>query len=109
MGSDDGWCVFDARSSSKRLKPGEVSLTKTNIVLSEALDQQLRAEWVQLEFRAEPRTIRLRCARESEGCYKVSRRSISARTFYKHFAIEERGRFQAQYRDGLLVIRLQPS
>ena len=67
MSSDDGWSLFEARTRPRRLNPDEASLTKTNIVISEELFQKFKAHSVVLEFRAEPRTIRIRPAKKERG------------------------------------------
>lgn len=107
--SGNGWRVHDAGRRPRRLGKGEASLTKTNILISEDLDAQLEARRVVFEFCSEPRTIRIRPRKAGEGGYKMSYRSISAKSLYLHFSIHERGRFPAFYEDGAILIPLQQS
>lgn len=103
-----GFQVFQAQKQAKRLCDDEVSLTKTNILLSEKLAEQLApAKRVVLLFNRQDHEIGIRPATSKEEGYKISFRSISSRSFYQHFGIEERGRFKAKIDAfGMLVVAL---
>ena len=106
MGSD-GFVVFEAEKRPRKLKPDEVSLTKSNIVMSEALHAELGAsKRVLLLFNEHTRTIGIRPTGDEASGYRLSYRSLSARSFYLHFGIYERGRFRGKVEKGVLTISL---
>lgn len=103
--------VFEARQRPKQLAADEVSLGQTNILISRELAQQFtggsRSIKVVLLYNRQPREIGIRLAAPQESAFKLSARNLSARSFYEHFDITERGRFRAAInQDGILVIPL---
>lgn len=105
--STDGFEVYEAQTRPRRLQADEVSLTKTNLVISEELAAHLPGvTHVILLFHPEQRIIGVRPVRRGEQGYKMSYRSISARSFYQHFEIRERGRFRGAFERGMIVVDL---
>ena len=101
--------VFEAQARPRRLRADEVSLTKTNIVISEALAKKLgESKRVLLMYNENREEIGLRPIDSDEQGYKLSYRSISSRAFYQCFNITARGRFKAHVnRLGMLIVRLR--
>ena len=99
--------LHQARVRKRKLEPDQVSLSKTNIVISEELGEQLKGV-TQVVFLYDPdeHVIGIREARGNERGFKISFRSISARSFYLHFGITERGRFRARFEGKVLQIAL---
>lgn len=105
----DGFQVYEAQTRPRRLAPDEVSLTKTNIVISEELAQKFgHHTQVVLLYNKEAEEIGIRPIMRGEQGYKVSYRSISSRSFYQFFDIKARGRFKGRVnRMGMLVVSLK--
>ncbi len=106
-----GFVVYEPQKRPKKLAADEVSLSKTNILLSEELAKQLadgcKLVKVVLLYSREARQIGIRKAGHLENAYRLSGRSVPSRSFYEHFNITERGRFRAALdMDGVLVIPL---
>ncbi len=101
--------TYQGRVRPRRLLDHEVSLTKTNILLSAALAPSFAGiERVVLLFNRGAQEIGIRPAQANENGYKLSQRSISATSFFRHFKIEPRGRFPAHInRFGMLIIALR--
>ena len=106
--SPDGFEVFEAQQRPKRLEPDEVSLTKTNIVISDHFHQVHFAgvKRVLLLYNSKTQTVGICPTHDAERSYKLSYRSISSVSFYSYFGIEARGRFKARFEDGALLVDL---
>lgn len=106
---ESGFEVFQAQKQARRLPPDVVSLTRTNILLSEELAEQLaEAKRVVLLYNRQGHEIGIRPAAPDEDGYKISNRSIASRSFYLHFRIEERGHFKARVDAfGKLIVSLR--
>jgi len=92
-----GFEVFQSQRRVRALASDEISLSKTNILLSELLAERLaKAMRVVLLYNREKHEIGIRTATPDEHGYRISNRSISSRSFCQHFRIEERGRFKAR-------------
>jgi hypothetical protein len=104
-----GFEVFEARKKAKHLDGDQVSLSKSNILLSEELSKQLAGtSHVVLLYNRHAHVIGIRPAGPEENGYKISYRSISSRSFCQHFRIEERGRFKVRIdASGMLIVALR--
>lgn len=103
----DTWEAFTPRSRPRMLEKDQISLTKSNILLSQELAEEFDARWVVLLFKPVERELGLRPAAEGERAYKLSGRAVSWRSFREHFDITERGRYTARVENGMLVCSLK--
>lgn len=103
--------VFEAQKRPKRLGAAEASVGQSNILISEELAQQFgNIRKVVLLYNRQAQEIGLREAGPDESGYKMSCRSVSSSSFYKHFGITARGRFPARVNAfGMLIISLNRS
>ena len=107
--SNDGFERHETRKRPRRILEDEVSLTKTNIILSEMLHEEhfVEVKQVLLLYNARSQIIGIKAAQPGELGYKISSRSISSRSFYHYFQIQERGRYRAVFMNGMLRIYLE--
>jgi hypothetical protein len=105
---DVGFEVFQAKKKARQLADGEVSLTKSNILLSEKLAERFgKARWVVLLYNRQTHELGIRPASPEESGYKISGRAISSRSFFQHFGIKDRGRYKVGIAaTGMLVVAL---
>lgn len=109
MGSEN-FELFEAQKRPRKLDCDEVSLGQSYILISEALVRKLSGvRKVVLLYNRHAQEIGIRAATQGENAYKLSGRAVTARSFYQHFGIAQRGRFQARVLNGMLVIPLKPA
>lgn len=102
--------IFEAQTKPKRLADNQVSLTKTNLLISEALAESFgESRRVVLLYNRKTQEIGIRPAEADESGYKLSCRSVSSSSFYRFFGIKARGRFPARLnRFGAIIVSLAP-
>lgn len=87
-----------------RLKKGrkhaqlQVRLSKTSMVFNKYAREKINADVLELAFDPETRSIRVRAADGDDGV-ALKKTKVHAKGFFKQFGIEEKGKFEAQYKE----------
>jgi len=83
-----------------------VSLSKNSIVLNKTSREKLQTENVELAYDRETKTIRIKAVAEGQVIRKTK---LFARGFFKHFGINEKGKFPAEYNaeESALYVKLE--
>ncbi|MDI6709934.1 MAG: hypothetical protein QMC81_03655 [Thermoanaerobacterales bacterium] len=73
-----------------------VSLSKSSIVLNKLARAKIKADRLELAYDPEKRLIRIRPGTDGSAL-NLKKTKVHARGFFKHFKIQEKGRFEAHY------------
>ncbi|MDD3653863.1 MAG: hypothetical protein PHO01_06735 [Desulfotomaculaceae bacterium] len=73
-----------------------VSVSKNHLTLNKRLITKLNPSYVQLAYDSETKTIRIKPSSDESGLI-VNKNKIGARGFFKHFKIQNKGKFNATY------------
>lgn len=82
-----------------------VRLSKNTIVISKSLKDSLKTDKIQLAYDKKLKTIRIKSVEPDEPGITLSKTKINANKFFKHFNIEQVGKFEAVFdeKEGYLI------
>lgn len=75
-------------------KEATVAISKNHLTLNKKLVDKFDTEYVELAFDKDTKTIRIK-ASESENGLILNKNKIGARGFFKHFNIQQKGKYNA--------------
>lgn len=88
-------------------KEATVAISKNHITLNKKLLDKFNTRYVELAYDPETKTIRIKPSVNESGLV-LNKNKIGARGFFKHFNIEQKGKYSAVYNDNenALYVRL---
>jgi len=72
-----------------------VSFSKSSIVLNNVAREKLRAQHVELAYDRDENLVRIRAV--EEGGMQIKKTKVFGKGFFKHFAINPRGKYEAKF------------
>ncbi len=79
-------------------KEATVAISKNHLTLNKKLVDKFNTEYVELAFDKVTKTIRIK-ASDSENGLVLNKNKIGARGFFKHFNIQQKGKYNAVYNE----------
>lgn len=79
-------------------KEATVAISKNHLTLNKKLVDKFDTEYVELAFDRDTKTIRIK-ASDSENGLILTKNKIGARGFFKHFNIEQKGKYNAVFNE----------
>lgn len=79
-------------------KEATVAISKNHLTLNKKLVDRFDTEYVELAFDKDTKTIRIK-ASDSDNGLILNRNKIGARGFFKHFNIQQKGKYNAVYNE----------
>jgi len=79
-------------------KEATVAISKNHLTLNKKLLDKFNTEYVELAFDRDTKTIRIK-ASDSENGLVLNKNKIGARGFFKHFNIQQKGKYNAIYNE----------
>ncbi|MFX4262003.1 hypothetical protein ACOBQJ_07355 [Pelotomaculum propionicicum] len=79
-------------------KEATVAISKNHLTLNKKLVDKFDTEYVELAFDKDTKTIRIK-ASDSENGLILNKNKIGARGFFKHFNIQQKGKYNAIYNE----------
>lgn len=73
-----------------------VAISKNHLTLNKILTAKLNPSYVQLAYEPDTKTIRIKLSGDENGLI-VNKNKIGARGFFKHFNIQNKGKYNATY------------
>jgi hypothetical protein len=88
-------------------KEATVAISKNHLTLNKKLIGKLNTEYVELAYDPDTKTIRI-AAKNNENGLVLNKNKIGARGFFKHFKIEQKGKYNAVFNENekALYVRL---
>ncbi|NPV72594.1 MAG: hypothetical protein HPY89_02115 [Pelotomaculum sp.] len=83
-----------------------VSISKNHITINKELLSKLNANYVELAYDRDTKTIRIKPSTNKNGL-SINKNKIGARGFFKHFNIEQKGKFNAVFDDKEKALYIQ--
>lgn len=84
-------------------KEATVAISKNHLTLNKKLMDKLNAKYIELAFDPDTRTIRIKPSSNENGLV-LNKNKIGAKGFFKHFNIEQKGKYSAIYDDNEKVL-----
>ena len=79
-------------------KEATVAISKNHLTLNKKLMGRLDTKYVDLAYDPDTKTIRIGASNNDTGLI-LNKNKIGARGFFKHFGIEQKGKYGAVYND----------
>jgi len=77
-------------------KESTVSISKNHLTLNKKLASRLNSSHVELAYDPETKTIRIRPSSNENGLI-INKNKIGARGFFKHFNIQNKGKYNTSF------------
>ncbi|MDD2553527.1 MAG: hypothetical protein PHP51_03010 [Desulfotomaculaceae bacterium] len=77
-------------------KEATVAISKNHLTLNKKLAEKFDTEYVELSFDKDTKTIRIK-ATDSKNGLILNKNKIGARGFFKHFNIQQKGKYNAVF------------
>ncbi|NQS75077.1 MAG: hypothetical protein HQP61_01350 [Peptococcaceae bacterium] len=79
-------------------KEATVAISKNHLTLNKKLAEKFDTRYVELAFDRETNTIRIKAANGENGLV-LNKNKIGARGFFKHFNIQQKGKYAAIFNE----------
>lgn len=79
-------------------KEATVAISKNHLTLNKKLMDKFDTKYVELAFDPDTKTIRIKASNNENGLI-LNRNKIGARGFFKHFNIQQKGKYNAVYNE----------
>lgn len=79
-------------------KEATVAISKNHLTLNKKLVDRFDTEFVELAFDKDTKTIRIKASDSDHGLI-LNKNKIGARGFFKHFNIQQKGKYNAVYNE----------
>ncbi len=79
-------------------KEATVAISKNHLTLNKKLAEKFDTEYVELAFDKDTNTIRIK-ASDNENGLILNKNKIGARGFFKHFNIQQKGKYNAVFNE----------
>ena len=79
-------------------KDATVAISKNHLTLNKKLVDRFDTEYVELAFDKDTKTIRIKASSSDNGLI-LNRNKIGARGFFKHFNIQQKGKYNAVFNE----------
>ena len=79
-------------------KEATIAISKNHLTLNKKLLDKFNTKYVELAYDPETRTILIKASNKDNGLI-LNRNKIGARGFFKHFKIEQKGKYSVVYNE----------
>lgn len=87
-------------------KEATVAVSKNHLTLNKKLMGKINTKYVELAYDPDTRNIRIKASNDENGLI-LNKNKIGAKGFFKHFNINQKGKYSAVYNDSEKSIFIQ--
>ncbi|HHU86423.1 MAG: hypothetical protein ACOX86_06755 [Pelotomaculaceae bacterium] len=87
-------------------KEATIAISKNHLTLNKKLLDKINTRYVELAYDPETRTIRIKPSTTDNGLV-LNRNKIGARGFFKHFKIDQKGKYNVVYNEKEKALYIQ--